>query len=145
MPLRFTRVADQQAREATNISTAPQITAEIPVHDVETSIRRGAAWAVSSQIASQAIRIVGVVVLARLLSKQDYGSAGLAVIVASYSVMLGDLGYGTALVQRPKIRSARPQPPSGRRSRPVGFASSLLRWLHILPLVSSARPRSPGS
>ena len=103
MPLRFTRVADQQAREATDNSTAPQITAEIPVHEVETSIKRGAAWAVGSQIASQAIRIVGIVVLARLLSKQDYGSAGLAVIVASYSVMLGDLGYGTALVQRPKI------------------------------------------
>jgi O-antigen/teichoic acid export membrane protein len=79
------------------------MTAEIPVHEVETSLRRGAAWAVSSQIVSQAIRIVGVVVLARLLSKQDYGSAGLAVTVASYSVMLGDLGYGTALVQRPKI------------------------------------------
>jgi PST family polysaccharide transporter len=72
---------------------------DVAPHEVERSLKRGAVWALASQIAQQVLRLVGVVVLARLLSPEDYGLAALAVTLASFSMVLGDLGYGTALVQ----------------------------------------------
>lgn len=66
---------------------------------MDRSLRHGAIWALGSQVVTQGIRVAGVVVLARLLTEEDYGTASLAVTLASYSVILGDLGYGTALVQ----------------------------------------------
>ena len=62
-------------------------------------LRRGAIWAIGTQGASQVVRMLSVVVLARLLTPDDYGTAALAITVASYSGILGDFGYGTALVQ----------------------------------------------
>ena len=43
------------------------------------------------------------VVLARLLTPADYGAAALAITIATYSMILGDLGFGTALVQASKV------------------------------------------
>jgi O-antigen/teichoic acid export membrane protein len=73
--------------------------ADVAPHEIERSLKRGALWALGSQVAQQVLRMVGVVVLARLLSPEDYGLAALAVTIASFSMILGDLGYGTALVQ----------------------------------------------
>jgi teichuronic acid exporter len=90
---RFLQVGeDQRARFA-------QPRTEVAPDEIERSLRRGVFWALGSQIAGQAIRIVSVVVLARLLTPDDYGTAALAVTLASFSMILGDLGYGTALVQ----------------------------------------------
>jgi O-antigen/teichoic acid export membrane protein len=72
---------------------------DVAPHEVERSLKRGAVWALGSQVVLQMIRLAGVVVLARLLTPDDYGLAAVAVTIASFSVMLGDLGYGTALVQ----------------------------------------------
>jgi len=73
--------------------------ADVQPHEVERSLKRGAFWALGSQVATQAIRIAGVVALARLLTPNAYGAAALAVTLASFSTIVGDLGYGTALVQ----------------------------------------------
>src|SRR4051812_11448173 len=62
-------------------------------------VKRGAVWAFGSQVAGQVIRFVSVIVLARLLTPSDYGAASIAVALGSFSVLLGDLGFGTALVQ----------------------------------------------
>ena len=72
---------------------------DVPSHDIGRSLKRGAVWAIGSQSAVQAVRLVGVVVLARLLTPGDYGAAALAVTLASFSMTLGDFGFGTALVQ----------------------------------------------
>lgn len=72
---------------------------DVPSHDIGRSLKRGAIWAIGSQLAVQAVRLVGVVVLARLLTPGDYGAAALAVTLASFSMTLGDFGFGTALVQ----------------------------------------------
>jgi PST family polysaccharide transporter len=72
---------------------------DVAPHEIEGSVKRGAAWALGSQIATQALRLVGVAVLARLLTPDDYGAAALAITIASFSMILGDLGYGSALVQ----------------------------------------------
>ena len=72
---------------------------DVPRHEIERSLKRGSLWALGSQVAVQAIRFAGVVVLARLLSPDDYGLAAIAVTIGAYSGILGDLGYGMALVQ----------------------------------------------
>jgi O-antigen/teichoic acid export membrane protein len=85
-----TRSADLRATETP---------ADVAPHEVEHSLKHGAIWALGTQVASQAIRFGGVIVLARLLSPSDYGAAALALAIASYSIILGDLGYGGALIQ----------------------------------------------
>jgi teichuronic acid exporter len=72
---------------------------DVAPDEIERSLKRGALWAVGSQVAVQAIRFAGVVVLARLLTPDDYGAAAIAVTLGSFAVVLGDLGYGNALVQ----------------------------------------------
>ena len=72
---------------------------DVQPHEIERALKRGALWAVGSQVALQTIRLLGVIVLARLLTPDEYGAAALAVTIASFSMILGDLGYGTALVQ----------------------------------------------
>jgi len=72
---------------------------DVAPHEVERSLKRGAVWALGAQIGVQAIRFASVIVLARLLSPDDYGAAAIAVMIGAFSVTLGDLGYGLALVQ----------------------------------------------
>ncbi len=84
--------------EKTGVGDRAPLT-DVAPQEIEPSLKRGAVWAFGSQIAVQAIRFGGVIVLARLLTPEDYGAAALAITVASFSMILGDLGYGTALVQ----------------------------------------------
>jgi O-antigen/teichoic acid export membrane protein len=72
---------------------------DVAPHEIERSLKRGAVWALTAQIGVQAIRFAGVIVLARLLTPDDYGAAAVAVMIGAFSVVLGDLGYGMALVQ----------------------------------------------
>ena len=76
---------------------------DVAPHEVERSLRHGALWTVGSQLAAQVLRLMSVVVLARLLTPADYGAAALAITIATYSMILGDLGFGTALVQASKV------------------------------------------
>ena len=73
--------------------------ADVAPDEIDRSLKRGAIWALGSQVAVQAVRFAAVVVLARLLTPDAYGAAALAVTIGSFSVILGDLGYGIALVQ----------------------------------------------
>ena len=72
---------------------------DVEPHEIQRAVKRGAIWTLSSQVAVQAVRLVGVAVLARLLTPDDYGAAALAITIGSFSMILGDLGYGTAFVQ----------------------------------------------
>ncbi len=68
-------------------------------HQINRMVKRGALWAFGSQVGGQIIRFLSVIVLARLLTPDDYGAASIAISLATFSAILGDLGYGTALVQ----------------------------------------------
>ena len=52
---------------------------------------------------AEVTRITVVVVLARLLTPDDYGVAGMALVVASFAMMFTDPALGAALIQRPTI------------------------------------------
>ena len=51
---------------------AAQPPSDVAAHEIERSLKRGAVWALGSQVAVQVIRFGGVVVLARLLTPEDY-------------------------------------------------------------------------
>ena len=61
---------DRRARVGKRRHVA-QPPADLAPHEVERSLKRGALWAIGSQVALQAIRLVGVVALARLLTPND--------------------------------------------------------------------------
>jgi PST family polysaccharide transporter len=80
--------------------TAPETTSQPDgtLH-VERSVRTGVLWKFVGQIGVQSTRFVTVAVLARLLEPADYGSAAVAVALATFAPTVGDMGMGTALVQ----------------------------------------------
>lgn len=78
---------------------AGQTPVDVAPHEIQRSVKRGALWAFGAQIGVQALRLVGVAVLARLLTPDDYGAAALAITIGSFSMVLGPLGYNIALVQ----------------------------------------------
>ena len=66
---------------------------------VERSVRTGVLWKFVGQIGVQGTRFVTVAILARLLEPADYGSAAVAVALATFAPTVGDMGMGAALVQ----------------------------------------------
>ncbi len=81
-----------------------------PALDEPESLRElvisGVAWQTVVSISVQASRIVSSLVLVRLLTPDDYGLAGMALIFAGFVGVFLDLGFGAALVQRPTITEA---------------------------------------
>jgi O-antigen/teichoic acid export membrane protein len=63
----------------------------------------GAGWTVLSQVVVQASRIAVAVALARLLTPEDFGLAGMAIVFATLATLFTDLSLGAALIQRPQI------------------------------------------
>jgi O-antigen/teichoic acid export membrane protein len=63
----------------------------------------GAGWAGFSQIALQLTRMTVAIVVARLLTPEDYGLAALTLVFASLVLVFSDLALGAALVQRKTI------------------------------------------
>lgn len=75
------------------------IPSDVAPHRIERFLKRGAVWTLGAQLAVQVVRFAGVILLARLLTPDAYGVAALAVTIASFSGILGDVGYGMALIQ----------------------------------------------
>lgn len=63
----------------------------------------GAGWAGFSQVALQLTRMAVAIIVARLLTPEDYGLAALALVFSSLVLVFSDLALGAALVQRKTI------------------------------------------
>jgi O-antigen/teichoic acid export membrane protein len=63
----------------------------------------GLAWGAVSTGIAQLWRIVGAILLARLLTPHEYGLAGMALVFSSLVLSFSDLSMGAALVQRRTI------------------------------------------
>ena len=63
-------------------------------------------WKVVSQATLQLASFASTLTLARLLTPRDFGLAGLALVFAGLAFLLGDLGLGASLVQRPRVTEA---------------------------------------
>ena len=60
----------------------------------------GAGWVGFSQVAMQITRVVVAIIVARLLTPEDYGLAALTLVFASLVLVFSDFAFGAALVQR---------------------------------------------
>ncbi|MDB5593450.1 MAG: capsular polysaccharide biosynthesis protein [Hyphomicrobiales bacterium] len=66
----------------------------------------GIAWSVSSQAVRMILQVVTTVVLARLLTPEDFGVYAMAIPVIALATLFQDLGLQQALIQREKITTA---------------------------------------
>jgi PST family polysaccharide transporter len=75
---------------------------------MQTSLRRktitGVVWAGIGQFGSQAIHYVVLLVLAWLLSPEDFGLLGMAMVFILFIPPVGDLGLAAAIVQKKETR-----------------------------------------
>ncbi len=60
---------------------------------------RGLSWSMLGAVGQAVLQMGAIVVLSRLLSVEEFGTAAAAVVVMGLAVMLGQLGIGPALVQ----------------------------------------------
>ena len=86
----------------------------------------GAFWTSLSMGALAIAELVSLVVLARLLSPEDFGVYAAVLIVVRFSGVFGGLGVAPAIVQRPMLET---------RHLRVGFTLSILFSLSVAALV----------
>jgi PST family polysaccharide transporter len=65
---------------------------------------RGSAFSVVARAISGLVQLGSVLILARLLTPEDYGLVAMAVAVTGFAPILVDLGTRDAVVQRSRIR-----------------------------------------
>lgn len=73
---------------------------------IRSRVLTGLAWKVFSQVVRQGSRIVVAIILARLLSPDDYGLAAMVLVFSTLGLIFSDLALGAALVQRKKLTEA---------------------------------------
>jgi O-antigen/teichoic acid export membrane protein len=76
---------------------------DAPTESLTRRTTRAAQWRFASSIIGAALQFVVSVLLARLLSPRDFGMVALAFLVLGLARLLGDLGMGNAVVQRPGL------------------------------------------
>lgn len=68
--------------------------------DLRQRIVSGLGWSGASQLVNQGIRFVIAVILARLLTPEEFGLLGMVYIFTGFAAIFGDMGLGSALIQR---------------------------------------------
>lgn len=67
---------------------------------------RGAAWVLTATIGQNLFRVAAVVVLARILTPEDFGVVAAALVVVGLAQLLVEMGFSTAVVQRAELTRA---------------------------------------
>ena len=68
-----------------------------------TTVARATRWTAASQFVTQGVKLLTNVVLARLLTPDDFGVVAIALVVTMLLDQLKDMGTGAALIQRPSL------------------------------------------
>lgn len=89
------------------------------------------AWMFSGTVVQVVMRTVVTVVMARLLTPEDYGLVGAALIVVNFANLFSQLGVGPALVQRPTLEE---------RHIRTGFSMFILFGLLSGGLIAGGAP-----
>ncbi|NLS95791.1 MAG: lipopolysaccharide biosynthesis protein [Planctomycetaceae bacterium] len=64
---------------------------------------RGGLWLTAFSFATQAVSWIATIVVARLLSPDDYGLMAMAFVITGYVKIFYELGVGAAVIQRPHV------------------------------------------
>src|SRR3989442_14932225 len=79
---------------------------------LDRSLMRGVAWTAAGKWSSQALGWASWLIVARLLTPEDYGLVGMAAIYLGLVTLLSEFGLGTAECGRSELRPRPSQPPS---------------------------------
>lgn len=74
-----------------------------PRGSLRSAVLGGLAWKLASIVVKQGARVAAAVVIARLLTPEEYGLAALVLVFSSLVFIFSDLALGAALIQRPSI------------------------------------------
>ena len=69
-------------------------------------VLRGLVWGAGARVAGLVIQMIGTVVLARLIAPGQFGLFAIASVFYGFGGLAGNLGLGTAIIQRPRISEA---------------------------------------
>ncbi len=75
----------------------------VPPEHLQSTVTRGIGWTASSRLLREATRLVVGIVLARLLTPNEWGIAGMAFVVAGFLLIVAEPFISAALVQRHTI------------------------------------------
>ena len=65
----------------------------------------GFKWVGTAQVAKTVLRVIGTVILARLLSPEDFGLMGMAVVFTAFISIFSSVGVSAAIIQRKDVSS----------------------------------------
>lgn len=102
--------------------------------DLGGRVAGGLRWKVVSQVSGQVSRTVVGIILARLLTPEQFGLAAMALVFTGLTTIFTDLSLGAALVQRPRI-TERDRSTVFWTSLGAGFVVTVI-WVAISPLVA---------
>jgi len=71
--------------------------------DIRDKTIKGVSWNIINQVVIQSVAFVFSVVLARLLSPEEFGIVGLVTVFTGFATIFLDLGLGAALVQKKNV------------------------------------------
>lgn len=63
----------------------------------------GVGWSVIGQFGTQGISIIGGIILARMLSPNEFGTIAMVTVFTGYASIIMDFGFGPALIQKNKV------------------------------------------
>jgi len=66
----------------------------------------GVSWSLTSQLVRQALTVIVGIVLARLLSPQEFGLVAMVMVIGNFALLIAELGLGAGLVQRREVNEA---------------------------------------
>ncbi len=72
----------------------------MPNSSLKTKVAKGAMWTLMEKLSTQAVQFVVGMILARLLTPNDYGTVSLTAIFFAIANVLVDGGFGNALIQK---------------------------------------------
>lgn len=104
------------------------------------AIARGAVWTVSLRMVNRSISIVSTLILARLLTPDDFGIYALAMTVYAFVDLLGAFGFGSALIQN---QNATPAHYNTAWTLNLIFSLMTSSLLFVLAPVAAAFLREP--
>jgi O-antigen/teichoic acid export membrane protein len=70
------------------------------VDDLRQQTVSGIGWTSAAQVGKQGVQFIVSVILARLLSPEEFGLLGMVIVFTGFAVLFGELGLGAALIQR---------------------------------------------
>ena len=85
-------------RDVAGFSESTQSATPVEARALDRSLVRGVAWTAAAKWASQGLAWVSWLVVARLLTPEDYGLVGMAAIYLGLITLLSEFGLGTAVL-----------------------------------------------